>query len=219
MTIAENIKTAPRDELVEAMLPHVAFDGWGTVTRELAAEDIGMSVDVAAGLIADAAAAVDAANDLADRQMARGLDGLDPRPEKISAIIRAAVLLRLEQAEDHRPAVAQGLKVLARPQHAKLAAKVLYRTVDRIWRLTGDRATDISFYTKRATLAGVYSATLLYWTANPNAEREKIAAFLDQRLGEVAVIPKVTTPIKSAAEMGFKLVSKIIGRMPTRHSG
>ncbi len=219
MTIAENIKTAPRDQLVEAMLPHVAFDGWGTVTRGLAAEDIGMSVDDAAGLIADAAAAVDAANDLADRQMARGLDGLDPRPEKISAIIRAAVLLRLEQAEDHRPAVAQGLKVLARPQHAKLAAKVLYRTVDRIWRLTGDRATDFSFYTKRATLAGVYSATLLYWTANPNAEREKIAAFLDQRLGEVAVIPKVTAPIKSAAEMGFKMVSKIIGRMPTRHSG
>jgi len=89
--------------------------------------------------------------------------------------------------------------------------------VDRIWRLTGDRSVDFSFYTKRATLAGVYSATLLYWVANANADRAKAEDFLDQRLREVAMIPKVTAPAKKAAQMGLKMAGKILGRMPMRH--
>lgn len=208
-----------KDQLIEAMLVHVPFDGWSMDARDAAAEDLKLDAQDAMRLIPDDAAAIDAFTDMADRQMARALDALDPRPEKISAIIRAAVLCRLEGAEAQREAVSQALKILARPQHAQLAAKTLYRTVDRIWRLTGDRSVDFSFYTKRATLAGVYSATLLYWVANPNADREKTAAFLDQRLREVAMIPKVTAPAKKAAEMGLKMAGKIMGRMPMRRPG
>ena len=39
-----------------------------------------------------------------------------------------------------------------------LALKLLYRTVDAMWYAAGDTSTDFNFYTKRATLAGVYSA-------------------------------------------------------------
>ena len=210
---------SPQHELIAAMLVHVPFDGWGLAARDAGAEDIGMSLEEASGLIPDEATAIDLFTDHADLQMARSLDAMDPRPERISAIIRAAILARLENAEPHREAVSQALKILARPQHAALAAKTLYRTVDRMWRLTGDRATDISFYTKRASLAGVYSATLLYWTVNSNADRTKTEAFLDQRLGELALIPKVTGPAKKAAEMGPKMAGKIIGRMPMRRHG
>ena len=205
-----------RDQLIAAMLVHVPFDGWGDAALRAGAEDAGMSSQEAKAILPNDAAAIDAFTDAADRDMARSLDQLDPRPEKISAIIRAAILCRLENAEAHRDAVAQGLKILARPQHAQVAASTLYRTVDRIWRLTGDRSVDFSFYTKRATLAGVYSATLLYWVANPNADRASTEAFLDQRLREVAMIPKVTAPAKKAAEMGLKMAGKILGRMPMR---
>ncbi|MCE2516566.1 MAG: COQ9 family protein [Alphaproteobacteria bacterium] len=219
MTSPNTADLEKRDALVEAMLAHVPFDGWSMAARDAAAEDIKMDTADAMRLIADDADAIDAYTDLSDRQMARALDALDPRPEKISAIIRAAVLCRLENAEPHREAVAQALKLLARPQHAQLAAKTLYRTIDRIWRLTGDRAVDFSFYTKRATLAGVYSATLLYWVANPNADRARTEAFLDARLREVAMIPKVTAPAKKAAEMGLKMAGKLMGRMPMRRPG
>ena len=208
--------TSARDQLIEAMLVHVPFDGWSNDARDAAAADMKVSLEDAQRLIPDVAAAIDAYTDLADRQMAKSLDALDPRPEKISAIVRAAILCRLERAEAHREVVSQALKILARPQHAQLAASSLYRTVDRIWRLTGDRAVDFSFYTKRASLAGVYSATLLYWTTNPQADRAKTEAFLDQRLREIAMIPKITAPAKKAAEMGMKVAAKFMGRMPTR---
>jgi ubiquinone biosynthesis protein COQ9 len=205
--------------LIAAMLAHVPFDGWGDAARIAAAEDLGLTSEDAMGLIPDDATAIDLFTDYADLEMVRSLDAMDPRPEKVSGIVKAAILLRLENAEPHREAVSQALKILARPQHATLAAKTLYRTVDRIWRLTGDRATDFSFYTKRASLAGVYSATLLYWTVNSSADRAKTEAFLDQRLKELAFIPKVTKPAKRVAERGLKMAGKIMGRMPLRRTG
>lgn len=202
--------------LLTAMLAHVAFDGWGNKARDAGAEDLGISLEEAATLIPNEGVAIDLFTDQADLEMARSLDALNPRPEKISSIIRMAILVRLENAEPHREAVTQTLKILAHPQYAALGAKTLYRTVDRIWRLTGDRATDFSFYTKRASLAGIYSATLLYWTTNPSADRSKTESFLDQRLSELALIPKVTTPAKKLASAGFKIAGKLLGRMP-RH--
>ncbi len=48
----------------------------------------------------------------------------------------------------------QALGVLARPSHLPTAAELIYRLVDDMWACVGDRATDTSWYTKRATLAG-----------------------------------------------------------------
>jgi len=208
-----------KDDLVRAMLIHVPFDGWSDASIIAAARECGISDDEARLLLPGGAIdAIDHFTDLADRDMAVALDKLASRPMGITSIIREAILCRLDGAAPHREAVASALRVLARPQHAPLAARTLYRTVDRIWRLTGDGAVDFSFYTKRATLAGVYSATLLYWVANPSADRQRTEAFLDQRLREVALIPKISAPAQKAAAMGIKMASRILGRMPLRHT-
>ena len=208
-----------KDKLVLALLRHVPFDGWSDKSIAAAAEDCKIDAAEASRLLPGGAVdAIDAFTDLADREMAIALDKLPERPEKVSAIIRESILCRLDWAAPHREAVASALKVLARPQHGPLAARTLYRTVDRIWRMAGDRSVDFSFYTKRATLAGVFSAVLLYWVANPTADRARIEAFLDQRLKEVALIPKVTAPARKAAEMGMRVAGRILGRMPMRHS-
>lgn len=208
-----------KDDLIRAILIHVPFDGWSDDAIRAGAAECGMSPEEAMALLPNGAIdAIDAFTDMADRDMAKAMDQLDPRPERVSETIRAAILCRLENAAMYREAVATALKVLARPQHGPVAARTLYRTVDRIWRLTGDKAVDFSFYTKRATLAGVYSAVLLYWVANPSAERAQIERFLDQRLREVAMIPKMTAPARKAAEMGLKMAGKVLGRMPMRRS-
>ena len=208
------------DDLIRAILLHVPFDGWSATAIANGAADIGIEPAEAALMFPNGAIdAVEAFTDLADREMAAGLDRMEQRPERISVIIREAILCRLDWATPHREAVNAARKMLANPQNAPVAAKTLYRTVDRIWRLTGDRAVDFSFYTKRASLAGVYSAVLLYWIANPSADRAKIEKFLDQRLRDVAMIPKVTAPARKAAEMGMKMAGRILGRMPMRRSG
>ena len=209
-----------RDDLIRAMLPHIPFDGWTDSAITMAAEDMGISSEQARDLLPGGIMdAIDGFTDMADRDMATSLDALDPRPTGITTIIRESILCRLDNAASHREAVSAALKVLAKPQHGPLAAKTLYRTVDRIWRLTGDRAVDFSFYTKRATLAGVYSAVLLYWVANPSADRQRVESFLDQRLREVALIPRVTAPARKAAEMGIRIAGRMMGRMSMRRSG
>jgi ubiquinone biosynthesis protein COQ9 len=209
-----------RDDLIRAILPHIPFDGWSNSAVALAGEDLGIAPEMIKSLLPGGVMdAIDGFTDMADRDMAISLDALDPRPSGTTAVIRSSILCRLENAAPHREAVAASLKVLARPQNGPLAAKILYRTVDRIWRLTGDRAVDFSFYTKRTTLAGVYSAVLLYWVANPSADQSRIEAFLDRRLREVSLIPKVTGPVRKTAEMGIRIASRMIGRMSMRRSG
>jgi ubiquinone biosynthesis protein COQ9 len=61
--------------------------------------------------------------------------------------------------------------------------------VDTIWHAAGDRSADFAWYTKRAILAGVYSATLLYWMRDSASEAETLD-FLDRRLADVLKITK-----------------------------
>ena len=210
---------AGKDALIRAVLSHVPFDGWSEAAIRAGAKDCKLNQAETARLLPNGAIdAVEAFIDLADREMIAGVKKMKPRPSGVSATVKAAILSRLEAVAEHRQAVASSIKLLARPQHAVLASKTLYRTTDRIWRLAGDKSVDFSFYTKRASLAGVYSATLLYWVANPSADDKQIEAFLDARLKEISLIPKLTAPMRKAAEAGSKMLGEILKRRPSSSS-
>jgi len=83
---------------------------------------------------------------------------------------------------------------------APLATRLLYQTIDTMWRAAGDRSTDYNFYTKRATLSAVYSATLLAFLSDDSPDNSKTEAFLDRRLKDVAAVPNMTRPVRAAAE-------------------
>ena len=86
-----------------------------------------------------------------------------------------------------------------------------------MWRGAGDKATDISFYSKRATLAAVYSATLLAFLADDSPDMAKTEAFLDRRLQDVAQIPKLTAPAKALATgLQSRLGSLVSGFMANK---
>ena len=124
-------------------------------------------------------------NARADRAMAAAVAAYEPTPPRLRDRIALAVRLRLEANAQHREAIRRGLAYLALPQNAPVGAKCLYRTVDAIWYAAGDMSTDFSFYTKRALLAGVYSATVLYWLNDASEGFTRTWAFLDRRLDEV----------------------------------
>ena len=164
-----------RLRLVAAMLPHVAFDGWGSAALLAGAADAGIDADLArAAFRGGAAEMADAYTALADARMlerAGDVSGL-----KVRERIRTLVATRLEQADGEREAVRRTLAVLA--LHPALAARTLWRTTDTMWRAAGDTATDYNHYTKRAILGAVYSATLLAWLD----DAEGWPAFLDRRI-------------------------------------
>ena len=195
--LAENQRAA----LIEAMLPNVAFDGWSRPAVRAAARCIGMPADEALALFPNGAAELVACfSRWADGRMLDRLEAMVPEPSRISDRVALAIDTRLEIIAPWREAVRRALSVLALPRHAPLGLRLLYETVDGIWYAAGDSATDFSFYTKRATLAGIYAATLLYWLEDRSPGFADTRAFLDRRLAEVARIGQARHRLQTALD-------------------
>ena len=85
----------------------------------------------------------------------------------------------------NREVMRRTLSTLALPMNTQIGFKTTYHTVDAIWHAAGDTATDFSFYTKRAILASVYTATLLYWLEDPSENSEDTRGFLERCLANM----------------------------------
>lgn len=189
------------DDLVKVILNHVPFDGWSDAALMAGAAEVGLDeAEMRALLPAGVAGAIQHYLAMADADMLAAYQALDPQPQRMHEKIRALILLRLEQAVSHKETVRMTVNWLAKPAQAGAASRQLYRTVDTMWRTAGDEATDFSFYSKRATLAAVYSSTLLAFLGDDTPDLSKTTAFLDNRLGDVARIPKMTAPIRKISE-------------------
>jgi len=203
--------------IIAAALVHIPFDGWSSEALVAGAAEAGFTADDVARLFPGGAVdAVVMHSALADAAMIEAFEAMADKPDRVHLMIREMILIRLDQVAAHKEAVRRGLTLLAVPANALASARALYATVDAMWRAAGQRDTDISFYTKRATLAAVYSATLLAWIADTSGERAVIEGFLDRRLQDVARIPKASAPIRSALNTGQRLAEgmfQIVGRV------
>ncbi|MFX9973369.1 COQ9 family protein, partial [Acinetobacter baumannii] len=74
--------------------------------------------------------------------------------------IRTLVQFRLDQVAGREEALRRAQIALAKPQNVAAALRMGWSSADLMWRLAGDTATDFNHYTKRATLAALYAATL-----------------------------------------------------------
>jgi ubiquinone biosynthesis protein COQ9 len=174
-------RSPARDAAIEAMLPLVPTLGWSRPALTQAA-----GPDAALLFPGGPAAMVEAYIDLADRRMAEA-PITEPR---LSRRVRAVLETRFLQAAPHKAAIRRAAAILALPENALLATRCTARTVDTIWHAAGDTSADFSWYTKRALLAGIYTATLFYWL-NESATQENTMEFLDRRLAGVAKIGKL----------------------------
>ena len=199
-----------RFQLLKAAVAHVPFDGWSSSTLSLAATDCNIAeADWTQYFPGGLDEVVAFYGILADDEMVAAYNAMDEVPVPTHLKVRTLVMLRLHQAARHKETVRRSLGFLAKPRHATLASKMLYRTVDTIWRTVGDISTDYNFYTKRATLAAVYSATMLAFLADDTEDLAKTQAFLDRRLTDISRIPKATKP----AQAFMSSLATTIGRV------
>ncbi|MBS0643890.1 MAG: COQ9 family protein [Proteobacteria bacterium] len=180
-----------RDKAIEAMLPHVPFDGWTLRALRAGLRDAGMPADEADLLFPlGTVDMIETFCDLADRRMEEAAKDLPP-DMRLPDRVRAVIALRLEQSRPHKEAVRRAIAVLALPQNARAAASCTARTVDSIWHAAGDRSADFAWYTKRAQLAAIYTATVLYWLRDTSEGDADTLAFLDRRLAGSARLRKL----------------------------
>jgi ubiquinone biosynthesis protein COQ9 len=179
-----------RDKAIEAMLPHVPFDGWGKRALRAGIADAGMPDDEAHLLFPlGVADMIETFCDLADRRMEAAARELTET--RVSARVRAVIALRLQQNQPYKEAIRRAISVLSLPSNARAAVTCTARTVDAIWHAAGDRSADFSWYTKRAILTPVYSSTVLFWLRDMSEDDVATLAFLDRRLAGVGRIGRL----------------------------
>lgn len=189
-------RSRERDAAIDAVLPHVSRQGWTLAALRDALRDIGADPEDATLLFPRIPQdLIEAYIDLVDRRMSTGVNvsGL-----RVSDRVRALIAYRLESSRAHKDAIRRAVAVLSLPLNAGLAARTLARTVDAIWHAAGDRSADFAWYTKRATLAGVYSATLLFWLRDYSEGDVATLAFLDRRLASVGRVAKLRKRLEQA---------------------
>ena len=178
-----------KDRLLDAALLHVPFDGWSEASFRAAASDAGLDIAMARAVCprgpVDLAVAYHARG---DAQMVERLSR-ETLPERFRDKIAAAVRFRL-LAVDDKEAVRRGTTLFSLPMYVADGAKAIWGTADLIWTTLGDTSEDINWYTKRATLSGVYSATTLYWLGDDTPQAQATWEFLDRRIDEVMQIEK-----------------------------
>lgn len=186
-------RSAERDFAIEAMLPFVPLTGWSVQTL---LDTAGPDADLL--FTGGAADMIETYVDYADRQMEAAAAELDLLALRVPARVRRVIALRFEQGRYNKEAIGRALGVLAMPQNSLIAARTASRTIDAIWFAAGDRSADMSWYTKRAILAPIYAATLLYWLRDDSPDDAATLAFLDRRLAGVGRITRLRRRVDDA---------------------
>jgi ubiquinone biosynthesis protein COQ9 len=180
------------------MAAEAVFDGWTRGALAAAARQLTLPAGEADRLFPGGP--VQVLTHISERADLRTVEDMEKEGVaglKMRERIKGAVRIRLERHAGQREAVRRALALLSLPFNAGLALKLLYKTVDAMWYAAGDTSTDFNFYTKRATLAGVYSSTLLYWLNDRSLGSEATWGFLDRRIDDVMKIEKLKAQVKS----------------------
>lgn len=210
------------DELRIALAPDIAasaiFDGWNETALVAAAEMAGADPDIAklafparpgSGRAMDM---IDAWVESVDLAMAEAWPPEKLAPLKIRERIRTLVAFRLETVEPIDEAVRRAMAIMAMPQNAARSLRMGWRSADVMWRLAGDTATDYNHYTKRAILAGIYSATLAVFVNDDSEGKARTYEFLDRRIDGVMRFEKFKAQLTNR-DLELPSLTRFLGRL------
>ena len=193
-----------RIDLIRAMLTHVPFDGWTWEAMEQGAVDINfekqktssLRIKIFKDLFKNGPIDfIDVFSEIIDLEVKENYNLIEFKPERVPEKIKKIIMIRLNLCQKYKEAVRSSISLTAIPVNARASLKILYRTCNSIWRVAGDKSTDFSFYTRRISLAAVYTSTLLFWlndNSNTNIETE---FFLERRLKDISKISSLKKPI------------------------
>ena len=187
-----------RARVLEAILPDVMFDGWSEDVLLRAITNSG--VPEANAKLAFPRGLIDVVSEFhksADREFVGELPNRIALMTSIGQKIKTAVMLRFEIAGRNKDAVRRAAAYFALPHHAVTGTQLLWGTVDQIWQSIGVEDKGVTYYTRRGSLAAIYSATLMFWLQDESDDLSAAADFLDRRLADQMRFGKITSAIKS----------------------
>ena len=193
-----------RIELIKAMLTHVPFDGWTWEAMEQGAIDIGYQkkktsserIKIFKDLFKNGSIDfIDIFSEMIDLEVKENYNSIEPKPERVPEKIKKIIMIRLNLCQKYKEAVRSSISLSAIPVNTKISLNILYRTCNSMWRIVGDKSTDFSFYTRRISLAAVYTTTLLFWLNDKSINNIETEFFLDRRLKDISKISSLKRPL------------------------
>lgn len=126
--------------------------------------------------------------------------------------IRQLVEFRLNAVAGSREALRRAMTIMALPKNLARSAQLGWSSADAMWRAAGDTATDFNHYTKRLTLAGIYTATLAVFVNDDSEGFAETRAFLDRRISGVMRFEKAKARFLNPKDEGFSM-TRLLGRL------
>lgn len=172
--------------VLEAALVHVPKHGWSVGAIREGAASLSLSPAIAASFKRGEVELVEYFVRKCNAALAKQLDA---ERETVLASMgdteaRLAYALneRLKMVQPFARSWPQALKVQAHPRNFPESVRNLAELADEVWHACGDDATDLSWYTKRMALAGVYSASEVFMLTDYSPNFVDSKAFLERRL-------------------------------------
>jgi len=167
------------------LLPEVAFEGWTEEAARAAAVRAGLTQGEQAlaapqGVLNLIVAFFDAAEASARAELA----GADLSGLRVPDKVKRGVLAWLDALAPNREAARRAASRGFLPWGTGPALQRTWKVADMIWTAAGDQSDDYNRYSKRALLAGVLPAIVLYWADNPAPE--DLDGFIARRLANAS---------------------------------
>lgn len=189
-----------QNRLLDAIEPHVIFDGWSEDAFQMAIAESGLTeADARAACPRGATDLAVAYHQRGDAAMVAQMQSADLASMRYSERVAAAIRFRLEVVD--RDMVRRGMTLFSMPHLAPVGTQLVWGTADLIWETLGDTSDDINWYSKRTILSGVYASCVVYWLGDETGG-EATAAFIDRRIDNVMQFEKFKSSVKKTPVLG-----------------
>lgn len=167
------------------LLPEVAFEGWTDEAARAAAVRAGLTQgEQALAAPQGVLNLIDAFFDAAEAAARAELASVDLSGLRVPDKVKRGVIAWLDALAPNREAARRAASRGFLPWGAGPALQRTWKVADMIWTAAGDQSDDYNRYSKRALLAGVLPAIVLYWADNPAPE--DLDGFIARRLANAS---------------------------------
>ncbi|KAI7907185.1 COQ9-domain-containing protein [Cokeromyces recurvatus] len=180
----------PRHDMFFATLPFIPQYGWSMESLIHGARTLGYP-SVAHGMFPGGEAGLidaylsyqrKAFADLVKEKYLKGeFEGLS-----MNERVKVLTTLRLDMNKPYIKKWPEALAIMARPSNMNMSLKHLADIADDIWYYAGDKSSDMNWYTKRGSLAAIYSAADLFMTQDQSENFMETEKFLTRKLEQAA---------------------------------
>ncbi|CAH1758156.1 9687_t:CDS:2 [Entrophospora sp. SA101] len=187
------------EQILRTSLSYINQYGWTINTLSQGAKSLGYS-SVAHGLFPRGGVElIDFfLEDSRQKMICEIKDKVNEEGLKIPQKIRLACITRLNLTKPYIKKWPEALAIMSQPNNFYMSFLHLAKLVDDIWYLAGDKSADMNWYSKRTTLAMIYSTTgTLYMTQDNSPDFMGTYQFLDRRLQDTATFGKSVADVKA----------------------